>query len=712
MAVAWGKPEERYLTGHDVPRVDGAIKVTGKAKYAYDINLPGMLHGRILRSPHPHATVKSVNLTKAKAHPGVKAAILLPTDQGRQTVRFAGEEIAAVAAVSPDIAEEALKLIEVEYGKLPHVVDEDEAQKPEAPKIHQDGNAQPRKGDPQLRGEPDKVFADPGTVWTEGIYRTQVQTHTSLETHGCVAKWDGDNLTVWASTQGVFSVRDDMAKFFNIPPSNVHVITEVMGGGFGSKFGAGVEGTAAARLAKESGAPVKLMLSRHEEHLAVGNRPSSIQRIKIGATKDGALVAFQSKVYGTGGIGGGAGVPLPYVYERFPHSKTEHTEVRINAGSSRAMRAPGHPQAAFGMCSALDELADKLGMDLLELCRKNESTQNEIRLKQYEIGAQRIGWDRRNKTPGAGPGPKKRGIGLGFGKWGGGGGKGTSAEVVIHPDGTVESKCGVQDIGTGIRTIVGMIAAEELGLQMKDVKALVGDTVLPPGTGSGGSRTSPSAAPAVKLAAVSAKQKLFEKLAPVLGVTPDQLIAKDGKISVAGDPSKALDWKTACAQIGSMPISGQSEWAEGLSGGGVAGVQFAEVEVDVETGAIRVLRVVAVQDCGLVLNHLTAVSQMNGGIIQGISWALLEDRIMDRPTGLMVNPNMEDYKISGTFEMPEFDVVLMDMPERGVIGIGEPAVIPTAGAVANAIFNATGVRLREMPITPDKVLTALAQKQS
>ncbi len=712
MAVAWGKSEDRYLTGHDVARVDGAAKVTGRARYAYDINLPGMLYGKILRSPHPHATVKRVDLAKAKAHPGVKAAILLPNDQGRQTVRFAGEEVAAVAAVSPDVAEEAIRLIEVEYERLPHVVDEDEAQKPEAPKIHQDGNVRPRKDDPQVRGEPDRVFADPETVWIEGTYRTQVQTHTSLETHGVVAKWEGDRLTVWASTQGVFSVRDDLAKFFNISPvSNVHVITDVMGGGFGSKFGAGVEGTAAARLAKEAGAPVKLMLNRHEEHLAVGNRPSSVQRIKIGATKDGKLAAFQSKVYGTGGIGGGANVPLPYVYN-FPHQRTEHTDVRINAGSSRAMRAPGHPQAGFGMACAMDELAEKLGTDLLDLCKKNVGSQNEIRLKQFEIGAGRIGWNRRNRAAGAGPGPKKRGIGLGFGQWGGGGGKGTSAEVVIHPDGSVEAKCGVQDIGTGIRTVVGMIAAEEFGLQMKDVKALVGDSVLPPGTGSGGSRTSPSAAPAVKLAASSAKAKLFEKLAPVFGVTPDKLVAKDGKISVVDAPSKAMDWKAACAQIGSTPISAQEEWAEGLSGSGVAGVQFAEVEVDVETGAIRVLKVVAVQDCGLVLNRLTAVSQMNGGIIQGISWALLEDRIMDRPTGLMVNPNMEDYKISGAYEMPEFDVVLMDMPERGVIGIGEPAIIPTTGAVANAIYNATGVRFRELPITPDRVLNALMRKIS
>lgn len=709
MAVAWGRPEERYLTGHDVPRVDGPDKVTGKAKYAYDINLPGMLYGKILRSPHPHATVKSVNLAKAKAHPGVKAVL----DFEKKTVRYAGEEVAAVAAVSPDVAEEAIRLIEVEYERLPHVVDEEEAMKPEAPKIHQDGNVRPRKDDPQIRGgDPDPVFADPGTVWVEGTYRTQVQTHSCLETHGLVAKWEGDKLTVWTSTQGVFGVRDDLAKFFNVPAANVHAVCEVMGGGFGSKFGAGVEGTAAARLAKESGAPVKLMLSRHEEHLCVGNRPSSVQKIRIGATKEGKLVAFHSKVYGTGGIAGGAGVPLPYVYESIPNVKTEHTDVRINAGSSRAMRAPGHPQAAFGMCSAMDELAEKLGMDLLELCRRNESVQNAIRLKQYDIGAERIGWGGRNKVPGAGPGPKKRGIGLGFGKWGGGGGKGTFAEVVIHPDGTVESKCGVQDIGTGIRTVVGMIAAEELGLHLKDVKALVGDTVLPPGTASGGSRTSPSAAPAVKLAAVNAKEKLFEKLAPALGVTPDKLVAKDGKIGVAGDASKTLDWKSACAQIGSVPISGQSEWAEGLSGSGVAGVQFAEVEVDVETGAVRVVKVVAVQDCGLVLNRLTAISQVKGGVIQGISWALLEDRIMDRPTGLMVNPNLEDYKIAGTLEMPEFDVVLMDMPERGVIGLGEPPVIPTAGAVANAIYNAVGVRFRELPITPDRVLSALMRKIS
>lgn len=696
----WGP---RYLTGTDVTRLDAADKVTGRAKYTYDIHLPGMLYGAILRSPHPHAEVVKVDLGRASAHPGVKTVF----DFEKKTVRYAGEEVAAVAAVTQTAAEEALRLIDVTYNPLPFSVVEEESMREGAAQIHPRGNVQVNERQQRERGDIAAGFSEAAKT-IEQTYRAHVQTHSCLETHGAVARWDGEQLTVWCSTQGVVSVRNDLAKVFEMPQDQVLVITHHMGGGFGSKFGAGVEGVTAARLAKLAGAPVKLMLSRKEEQLCAGNRPSGVATIKMGATADGKLTAFHSRIYGTGGVGGVGNFPMPYVF-RVPNFKTELKDVHINAGGGRAMRAPGNPPAAFFMDSAMDELAEALGMDPLAFRKANDSSQNEIRLKQYEMGAKAIGWERRNKTPGSGKGPLKRGIGVGCGTWGGGGSKGTSVELSIHSDGSVDAKCAVQDLGTGAWTILAMAVAEELGLGLDDVRSYIGSTRYPPGTASGGSNTTPSLVPAAKTAARQAKQDLFARVAPVLGVDAGELETRDDrKVYVKGN-GKSWAWEEVTAQLGDNAIVVTRNRDDGFNGSGVAGVHFAEVEVDVETGRIQPIKVVAVNDCGLVVNKLTAESQVNGGVIGGISYALLENRLMDAPTGMMLNPNLESYKITGAFEMPEIVPILMDMPERGVIGLGEPPAIPIVGAMANAVYNAIGARIREIPMTPDKVLAALGK---
>ncbi|MCZ6632397.1 MAG: xanthine dehydrogenase family protein molybdopterin-binding subunit [bacterium] len=700
----WGP---RTLTGKDIQRVDAVDKVTGRAKYTYDINLPGLLIGKTLRSPYPHAKVLKVDLSQAAAYPGVKAVLdFTAAYENGKTLRYAGEEIAAVAAESAEAAEEALRLIQVDYEELPFSVVEEESMRDEAPKIHPRGNVRVPERRQSERGDIVAGFAEADAV-IEATYRIPVQTHTSLETHGVVAKWDGGELTVWSSTQGVVGVKNDLAKYFKMEPSKVRVLTEHMGGGFGSKFGPGVEGMGAARLAKLAHAPVKMMMTRKEEHLCVGNRPSAIMNIKMGAKKDGTLTAFHSKSYGTGGVGGVGNIPLPYVF-RIPNRKTELQDVHINAGAARAMRAPGHPQAGFGMDSAIDELAEALGMDPLEFRKANNSSQNETRLKQYEIGAERIGWNRRNKVAGSGNGPLKRGMGMGCGEWGGRGRKGTFAEVSIHADGSVDAKSATQDIGTGIRTLVAMVAAEELGLTLEEVRSHVGDTAFPPGRASGGSTTTSSTVPAVKMAARTAKQQLFERVAPVLGVAAESLVAQEGKVVVTGG-DQSWSWKEVTAQLGGDSVVVTSEWDEGFSGNGVAGVHFAEVEVDIETGRIQPIKIVAVNDCGLVVDKLTAESQVNGGVIGALSYVLLEGRVLDEATGLMVNADMENYKVAGALEMPVIEPIMMDMPERGVIGLGEPTAIPTMGALANAVYNAIGVRLRELPMTPDKVLAALGK---
>ncbi len=705
--ASWGEASESRLIGKRIPRLSGKDKVTGKAKYTFDINRPGLLYGRILRSEVARANVVDLDLSEAEAMPGVKAVLPL-VEVGRQ-IRYQGQEIAAVAAETDDIAKDAIRRIRVDLEELPFVVTEEDAMAENAPQIRDDwaGN----QSEPNVREEGDiNAGFEQAAVEVEATYHTPVQTHVCLETHGHVAEWEDDeNLTVWASTQGVFGVRNDLAGHFNLPANQVRVITEHMGGGFGSKFGPGVEGRTAANLARATGRPVKLMLTRKAEHLVAGNRPSMTQHVRAGATSDGRIIAYDMKGYGTGGISSGAGFQAPYVYH-VPNRRTERRNVAVNVGNQRAMRAPGHPQGAFAMDSLMDELAEKLGMNPLEFRRINDPS--EVRQAQYTLGAQEIGWHRRNSVPGSGTAVKKRGIGVGSGQWGGGGGDGTQARVTINADGTVEAVTGTQDIGTGVRTAIAIIVAEELGLNPTDVMVKVGDSGpgLPSG-GSGGSQTTASVAPVIKTAAAAAKQKLFERVAPQLEASVEDLRVGNRTIYVVSDRTKTIKWELATGQLGMESISEGGHWDRELRQGGVAGTQFAEVEVDTETGAIRLIKIVAVQDCGLAINRLTTESQINGGVIMGLGQALLEERFMDPQTGRMLNANLEDYKVPGTFEIPEIKSIVFDT-HRKVTGVGEPPCIPTLGAIANAVYNAIGVRIRELPITPDKILTALAEKKA
>ena len=703
--ASWGEASQSRLIGKRIARLSGKEKVTGKAKYTYDINRPGMLYGRILRSEVPHATVTDIDLTDAEDMPGVQAVI--PLIEGGRKIRYQGQEIAAVAAETDDIAKDALRAIYVELDELPFVATEADAMAEGAPLVRDDW--QGNQSNPSRGGEGDvEAGFDEAAVTVEATYHTPVQTHVCLETHGHVVEWtDEQNLTVWASTQAVFGVRNDLARRFELPVNQVRVITEHMGGGFGSKFSPGEEGRAAVELSRMTGRPVKLMLTRKAEHLVAGNRPSMTQHVKAGATRDGRLIAYDMRGYGTGGTGGGASFTGPYVYH-VPNIRTERINVAVNAGSQRAMRAPGHPQGAFAMDSLMDELAEKLGMNPLEFRRLND--ESEVRQAQYTLGAQEIGWHRRKSVAGSGTGIKKRGMGVGSGQWGGGGGANTQARVNINADGTVEAITGTQDLGTGIRTAIAIIVAEEFGLTTEDIIVKIGDSAprLPSG-GSGGSQTTASVAPVIKTAAAKAKQKLFEHVAPLLQAPVDDLRIGTGTIYVASDRTKTVTWQQATGLLGQETISEGGEWDRNLRQDRVAGTQFAEVEVDTQTGHVKILKIVAVQDCGLAINRLTTESQINGGVIMGIGQTLLEERIMDPMTGRMLNANLEDYKVPGTYEIPEIKSIVFDT-HRKVSGVGEPPCIPTLGAIANAVYNAIGVRIRELPITPDKVLNALAEK--
>ena len=697
---AW--PKERRILSTSVNRIDGPLKVAGRAKYSYDIKRPGLLFGRILRSPHPHARITSIDLAPALAMKGVKAAVTIAKPGGK--VMYVGDEVAAVAAATEDQARDAARAIRVEYEVLPFLASVEQAMRPEAPTVFEGGNV--KASQTEEEGSITAGFAAAAHV-IEQTYSTQVQTHVSLETHGCTCEWDGDKLTAWVSTQAVHGTREGFATSLGIPQANVRVITEHMGGGFGSKFGPDVQGIACARLAKDAKAPVQLMLDRREEHLASGNRPSAHARIKAGVSADGMLTAFEAETWGTGGAGASSGFPLPYIYT-FPNRRRVHKDVYINAGQQRAMRAPGHPQGCFITEMLMDELADRVKMDPIEFRIRNLPPQapNAMWREYFKVGASKFGWDKRHATGDPTPGPVKRGMGCAANRWGGGG-RGTQAQCEILPDGGVVVRCGTQDLGVGTRTLIAIIAAETLGLQVKDIKVELGDSNYPFSGGSGGSTTAPAVSPAIRVTVSKALQELATRVAPAIGVAADQITASNGRVHAKGTPGKGLSWADACKRLQTTPVSVNAGWEPGLSASGSSGVQFAEVSVDIETGIAKVDRILCVQDCGLIVNQLATESQCIGGMVMGVGYALYEDRILDRNTATMVNPNMEWYLVPGMSDIPKIDIMLMNQPERGVIGIGEPPTISTAAAIANAVANAIGVRVRSIPLTPQKVLTAL-----
>jgi xanthine dehydrogenase YagR molybdenum-binding subunit len=707
MAAAW--PEKPRLIGTNITRLDGLAKASGRAKYPSDMRPEGTLFAVMLYSPHANATIKAIDTSAAEKMPGVKAVTVIVKAGGQ--VRFHGDDIAAVAAETEEQARDAVRAIKVDYDVLPHVVIESDAMSEDAPKVASRSNVQ--RGRAATKGDPEGAMAK-ADVTIEETYSAPVITHVCLEPHGLTAKWEAeDRLTVWASTQAVTACAAELAGKFEIPTTNVTVLTEVMGGGFGSKFGADIWGTTAAELAKKAGRPVKLFLDRVQEHLAAGNRPSATGTIKLGANRDGTLVAMIARTHGTAGIGGGADVIAPYVY-KVPNTLVEHANVSINAGRARAMRAPRHPQSCIITEAAMDDLADKLGIDPLEFRLKN-LPENDPRFEIYQqevpLGAEAIGWKNRKPRGQNGKGPVKRGYGMALHQWGGGGAQDKQATCIINPDGSVEIRSATQDIGTGARTILAVIVAEVLGLKPTDVKSNIGNSTFPPGQSSGGSTTTPSMAPPVLDAVTQARDELFKRIAPGLSSRPEDLSIGEGVVLVKGE--REVPWKDACRKLGMMPVTVTGKFQPGLSDVGVGGCQFVELTVDVETGVVALEKIVAVQDSGLILDMLTWKSQIYGGVIMGLNYGLFEERVMDPTSGVMLNPDMELYKLAGPGDIPRIEVIPLDTPEmraRGVIGVGEPPTISTAAAIGNAVTNAVGVRVPDWPMNPMNILNALAKR--
>ncbi len=721
----WDGSANLRVVGQRVPRIDGAEKVTGRARYAFDVQLPGMLYAAVVRSPHAHARIKSVEVSAAAAMPGVQATYVVerilgpaelkvkPVSGGKHPlIRYEGAPVAAVAALTQAQADDAARAIHVEYEVLPHVSEIEDARRPGAPlvfaaPVEQAGSAGgggaakdvPQHGNvrgPVVGGndlDVEKALSG-SAVRLEQEYRTEVQTHSAIETHGVVADWHDDGVTLYASTQGIHSVQDEIAKLFKLPKSKVRVISEFTGGGFGAKFGAGNHGVIALHLSRKAKRPVRLFLDRRAEHLGVGNRPSSIQRLRLGASKDGALQAIALESFGSAGCAAGAGCAGP-AKNLYPAAavRTEENDVFLHTGPAAAFRAPGHPQGAFALEQAMDELAEKLGIDPVALRDKNDA--HPARREERRIGREKFGWDSARARKSSGP--VKRGVGFAQGLWYNFDGSPSNAEVLVHDDGSIECRSGVADIGGGIRTACAQVVAEVMGVRPQDVNVHIGDTALPQGPASGGSMTTQMLTPAVRLAAERAR-------AEVLGGKSGDVRAAARKLgrTVRGYASRAKDY---------------TGWQDGDKyTATIGGAQFVEVEVDTQTGIVRVLRAVAVHDCGRPVNRLGIESQINGGIIQGVSYALHERRVIDRDTGRMLNADLEHYRIAGARDAPQIEAVVLDhfrgRTSTDASGIGEPATVPTCAAIANAVAHATGARVRTLPITPWRVLAALKGARS
>lgn len=705
----WPEADKRVHLGKRISRIDGPEKVAGKAKYTYDINRPGMLFGKIVRSPYAHAKIKSIDTSAAERTPGVRAVKII---QGPGTeIQWAGDEIVAIAAVDEGTAEDAARAVKIEYERLPHLVNEQvRSAVPESALIPTAES---------VVGDPAKAFSE-ADVTVEGVYGNEVITHCCLESHGQIAEWiDENNVLLHPSTQSVSSVGGQLAQSLRIPAGNVHVKMDHIGGGFGSKFQIDRWGVECANLSKLAGGkPVKLMLERDAELTVAGVRPSIRARVKVGAKKDGTLTAWESETWGTGGQGGFGTLPIPYVWTGIPNQRKNQTTVKTNTGPARAWRAPNHPQVCLITMAALDDLAAELKMDPLDFFIKNIAMTG-VRAKVYEEellkAAEMIEWKKNWHPRGeGGTGPVKRGLGLSIHTWGGGP-HASDCDLTIHPDGAVEVKMGTQDLGTGTRTVLRIVAAETLGLPLDAVKVMIGDNRFPVSGSSGGSTTVGGISSSTRRASVDALNQLLAKVAPDLNAQADQLEAVGGKIQVIGDSSRSMTWKQACAKLGTQPLTvrGKQPGQGTLASSGVGGAQMADVSVDIETGVVKVNKFVAVQDCGLVIDEKTAESQVFGAMIMGVCFSLYEERIMDDRTGRVLNPNMEFYKLAGIGDVGEMKVHFMKGPgydDRGVIGLGEPPTVSPGAALSNAVANAIGVRVGTLPMTPDRVLAALARK--
>jgi len=740
--TSWPADAAFAVVGKGHPRLEGREKVTGRAQYTCDVRRPRQAYALVLRSPHPHARISRIDTSAAEALPGVHAVLSSANAPEIEwygdsflfdtTVRMIGDEVAAVAAESEEIAQDALRLIEVAYEVLPFVTNLDAALAPDAPRVRPDGNLtqEPKVYD---RGDAEAGLAG-ANVTIDATYRTAAALHNSLEPHGCTASWEGEQLTLWNSTQSVFTVRQEVAQALELPEHRVRVIKEHMGGGFGAKQISWKQDVIAALLSREAGRPVQLMLDRQAENLAVGNRPNTRQQVRLGAKRDGTLTAIWADIaqgrgaYLTGGEASNVSGMYQTLY-KCPNVHTTEISVYINTGPAVAFRAPGHVEASFALEQAMDELALELEMDPVELRRRNYAETDQVEDKPftlpdglrycYDKVTEEIGWDAYQRP--APVGAKRYGVGFAAHDWAAGSGHPPGyAWIELNSDGTADVVTGTQDIGTGTRTGLAQVAAEELGLPLDQIAFHLGDT----GTGpyspvSSGSATQATIGPAIRAAALDVKAKLLEIASTLLEVPVARLDVRNGVVLVDGDERGGMPVAKVMEQVAPHTLQGQGARGPNPSDKVVRpfGAQFAEVEVDIETGEVTLLRIVSAHDVGRIINPTLVDSQIIGGIIQGTGFALTEERIVDHRLGIVLNPNLEEYKVPTIADVPLITNVHVDVPDTeanstGAKGVGEPPLIPTAPAIANAVFDAVGIRVRTSPLTRQRVLDHLSEMQS
>ncbi len=721
----WGPRADNVLIGKDIQRIDAADKSSGRAKYSADINTPGTLYARLLTSNQAHAKIKKLNVDPATQVEGVRAVYVFPTAYDIETgeskeLRWDGAPIVAVAADRPEIAADGVRAIEIEYEPLPFFVDEEDIEG--AKKAEEETGIKRLKslGD-NKKGDVAAAISD-AVVVHKGYYGVHTISHMCLEPHGSHCEWQGDDkLEVHLSTQNVSGTPGQFSGALGLDETAVHVQSDYEGGGFGSKFAADEWGIACAELAKAAGKPVRLMLDRATDLKIAGTRPSGFIEVTIAADSEGNIVAWDSDHWGTNGTGGGTVrlSGIPYVFD-FANRNRKATGLVCNTGPNRAWRAPPHPQLCAMTQTAMDDLAAKMGMDSYDLFMKNLNQVSkgladraDVYRDQMKIAAEMIDWKAKwhPHGKGGGNGPVKRGLGLALHTWGGGAGP-CSCLLKVHRDGSVETFLGSQDIGTGTRTVIAIVMAETFGLNLDQVKVNLGSSKYPKSGASGGSITVGGVSSAHRRAAQDALWQIFDLVAKKFNVPADALAARGGKIVSGGQ--EVCTWQQATALIGPMPLEVQGVngrgTKDGLTSSTVGGVQMADVSVNTEDGTIRINDFVCVQDCGLIIDELTARSQVYGGMIMGISYALMEERIMDNHTGRYLNANLEDYKVPRIGDIGNLQVKMYQPASeynRGVVGLGEPPVISPGAAISNAVANATGVRVPVLPLTPQRVLDAL-----
>ena len=709
-------PEAPLATvGRPATRVDGPERARGEARYTADVQLPGMLHAVLVRSPHAYAIALRVDLARALAAPGVRG-VLGPGDAPglEREAGYHGAPVAAVAADSLEEARTAAELVEVEWEVREPLLDPDEAV------ARGSLLTEPKR---YARGDVAAALAEADAV-VEAEYRTQTLLHNALETHQSVCAWEGERLTVYTSTQYIWGVKRDVADALGIPADKVRVVCRFMGGGFGAKSAAGDYTLAAAVLARRTGRPIRAALSRREENLAAGNRNATIQRLTAAARVDGTLVALRGEYVCALGWDGwlpSTAGPLQMLYA-CDNVETVEYGARLNTPPMDAFRAPGFVEGAWGVEAILDELAAKLDLDPLELRMRNHADadpkdERPFSAKNLMECYQRAEphWARRQEVRARSEGPWQRGVGLASQIWFGSAAPPSYASVQIGSDGRATVITAMQDIGTGTRTAMAQIAAEELGLPLERVEVELGDTSRGGyAVESGGSSTTPTLGPAVRSAAADAKRQLLEIAAQRYQVEERVLSVREGHVVSSQGGSWPLDEVTSILEH--AQIHGRGACGPNPTGMRVLtfGVQVVEVAVDVETGEVRVERVYAVHDVGRIVNPLGATSQVEGGIIQGIGHTLSEQRLLDPSSGTVLTQTLDAYKLPTIADVPEIVCEFVDRPDAhltnlGSKGLGEPPIIPVAPAIANAIRDATGADVRSLPITREEMLRALRE---